>query len=271
MTLPIPDVPPASATTVLCSPWAQPSDVPESVRSQATNGQWAQVLLYASEVLYQLSGCRWRGVGCADSVVVRSRPAAIGSGVWPMVSYGVCGCWVYDGAGSAWSWSSWGYAPGCREFAHPRPGSVMVDPDATAIIAVTDAGGVVDPAGYRLSESGWVQRVDGAGWAVCGPDGPTTIEYLLGVAPPVSGVMACVRFAVELFKAWSKDPSCAIPERATATTRQGVSMTFDPDTYLSKRRTGVASVDQWLVTVNPKGRARGGSVWSPDLPTGAHP
>lgn len=265
--LPIPDGPPANTTDILCGPWAQPSDIPERWRASISDDQWRVLILYASEVLYLLSGSRWLGIGCEETKTFASRPIAIGAGTWPFESEFSCGCWS-NGilAGEAW-WYGWGFAVGYSG-SHPQVVALKLDPNATTITSVTVGGDTLDSTLYRLSGSGWVQRTDGRPWSLCGEEGPTAVTYSRGISPPLSGVMACIQLAIEFYKQWANDPSCAIPLKATNVTRQGISITSDPTTWLDKRRTGVPPVDGWLAAVNPKGRQRGGSVWSPDLPTG---
>lgn len=268
--LPIPDVPPAQASAVLCGPWATPADVPEKWRQRASDDQWVTILRMAAEILFSMTGEQWRGTGCEQRMELRSRPHA-GDGVWP--SPWVCGCWSvmwqanYTSVASAWL-----SRPGWAGI-HPHPVAVQLDADATAVTEVTLADGtVLDPTAYRLSGAGWLERIDGKHWSVCGPTGPTTITYSRGMPPPLGGIIACVNFAIEMVKSWSGE-ACAIPQTATQVTRQGLSVQIDPTAFLKDHRTGVIMVDQWIESVNPllKGggrRRREAQIWSPDLPTG---
>jgi hypothetical protein len=258
---------PAPATSILCSAWADATDIPTPHRAVLTDAQWGQVILYASEILYHLSGSRWLGEGCTGTVTLRSKPAALGTGSWPYLSWGTCGCWVYTNTG-------WGYQPGYVG-THPRPMAINIDADTRTITGVTADGVIMDPGRYRLSKSGWLERIDGGGWSLCGPEAPTVVAYTRGIAPPMSGVTATVQYAVELMKAWTGDSTCVIPTSATQVTRQGVSVTLNrasrqSDNTLKTAGTGVPWVDQWIAAVNPKGRARSGSVWSPDIPAGSY-
>jgi hypothetical protein len=264
--VPVPDGPPANTTAMLCGPWAQPSDIPETYRALLSDNQWRVLIMYASEVLYLLSGSRWLGVGCEATATFVSRPAAIGTGTWPFESDYSCGCWS-SGILAGETWYGWGYLVGYAG-PHPAPVALKLDGSATAITAVTEGVTTLDPALYRLSRSGWIERTDGLNWSLCGGRGPTVVSYSRGVAPPLGGVMSVIQFAIELYKQWAGDKSCAIPIRATQVTRQGISITIDPTAWLDKRRTGIPPIDGWLAAVNPKGRTRGGSVWSPDIPTG---
>jgi hypothetical protein len=270
--LPIPDVPPAQASTILCGPWASPSDVPEKWRVKASTNQWIVILGMAAEVLYRLTGYQWRGTGCTDRMVLRSRPPTIGDGEWPFMST-ACGCWELI---SGWGWTTnpAGWIVGRPYGSHPRPMAVQLERDAMAITRVELADGTdLDPAAYRLTKSGWAERTDGAGWALCGETGPTTIHYDKGQAPPAGGITACVNLAIEFVRSWCGDQGCAIPPNASTVTRQGITVTMDPSGFLKEQRTGVTIVDLWIESVNPRRangtrRTRGGSVWSPDLPAG---
>ena len=272
--LPIPDLPPAQASEMLCGPWASPSDVPEKWRVRVSTPQWLTILTMASELLYQLSGHRWRGTGCHETAEIRTRPLAVGSGAWPFQDYGACGCWLQaSGLSYATNYAdAWLFNAAWRG-AHPRPVAVELDPDATAVTEVsTGDGSILDPSLYELLPSGWLQRTDGAGWSGCGDEGPTTIKYDRGSNPPVGGIAACVTLAIELIRSWCGEAGCAIPPNASTITRQGVTVTMDPSKFLEEHRTGVPTVDLWLESVNPRRKSgtrpqRMASVWSPDLPT----
>jgi hypothetical protein len=273
--LPIPDVPPAQASIILCGPWASPSDIPEHWRGRASDNQWLVILGLASEVLYSLTGHQWRGVGCSDRLVMRSRPPSIGSGSWPFLDAYACGCWaIAPGYGFATTYAdAWMFNTAWRGL-HPSPMAIELDADAMAITRVERSNADdLDPTAYRLSKSGWAERVDGQGWQLCGADGYTTIHYDKGQAPPAGGVVAAVNLAIEFVKSWCGDAGCALPQNATQVTRQGISITMDTSAFLKESRTGVPIVDMWIETVNPRRKSgsrpiRQGSVWSPDLPAG---
>jgi len=272
--LPIPDVPPAQASEILCGPWASPSDVPETFRGRASTNQWLTILLMASELLYQLTGHRWRGSGCTATAEIRSHPYGAGSGTWPFQDIGACGCWLQaPGLSYATNYAdAWLFNAAWRG-AHPRPLAVDLDVSATAITSVTLGDGtLLDPAAYRLTPAGWLERVDGLGWSGCGEEGPTTVVYERGVNPPVGGITACVQLAMELVKSWCGDQGCAIPPNASTIQRQGITITLDVSKFLQEHRTGIPAVDLWIESVNPRRKngtrpQRQAAVWSPDLPT----
>lgn len=274
--IPIPDVPPAQASTILCGPWASPSDIPETYRGRLTDPQWLTVIMMASELLYLLTGRRWRGAGCHETAEIRTRPLAVGAGSWPFADIGACGCWMLGidpamtsvvGYADAWTVNALWHGQ------HPRPVAVELDPSATAVTSVTlKDGTVLDPSAYELTAAGWLQRIDGKGWAGCGVEGPTTVLYDRGRNPPVGGIAACVQLATELVRSWCGDQGCAIPQNASTITRQGVTISLDVSKFLDEKRTGVPAVDLWIESVNPR-RKNGSrprmaaSVWTPDIPT----
>lgn len=275
--LPIPDVPPAQASQILCGPWAAPSDIPESWRTRATDNQWLVILTMAAELLYQLTGHRWLGAGCHETAEIRSRPLAVGQGAWPFSDIGACGCWYLSGYLSGYT--AVGYADAWLINAtwrgvHPRPIAVDLGPSVTAITSVTlHDGTVLDPTAYELTRAGWLQRKDGKGWSGCGDEGPTTVVYSRGINPPTGGISACVQLAIELVRSWCGDQGCAIPPNASSVTRQGITVTLDVSKFLEERRTGIPAVDLWIESVNPRRgkngqrRDRAAGVWSPDIPT----
>jgi hypothetical protein len=79
------------------------------------------------------------------------------------------------------------------------------------------------------------------------------------------GKQAARILATEFIKLWSGD-DCALPQRVTSVTRQGVSYTIlDSQDFLDDMRTGIYSIDLFLKSVNPdKARARA-RVFSPDV------
>ncbi|MGI8425599.1 MAG: hypothetical protein ACR2M4_03180 [Actinomycetota bacterium] len=151
--------------------------------------------------------------------------------------------------------------------------------DVTEIVEVKIDGVVVDPATYRLDERRWLVRLTGAdgvnpSWPCCGQDmsrPPTMIntfiiDYLYGLAPPSAGKQEAARLACEFGLLCSPSTAglCQLPKTMTGLSRQGVSMTFDAQSFLKERRTGLYSVDLWLKTINPYGLSRSAQVVSPD-------
>lgn len=242
---------------VLCSPWAVVADVPARLRDTVTDLSDAELqscLDRASEILWMLSGRRWLGGGCEETVTLRSQPP--GTGTWPYhSSWGACGCW------------EWARRYGLALFngSHIGPPRAVQLPRApvTAITSVTIDGDSF--ADWELLRQGWVQRTDGLGWPVC--TGTAEITYEFGEPPPVAGQFAAIELGVELGKDLLGLTECQLPQRVVNVTRQGVSMTaMDPSEFMEKGKVGLTSVDLWLSAVNPKATAQAAHVWSPDLP-----
>jgi hypothetical protein len=78
--------------------------------------------------------------------------------------------------------------------------------------------------------------------------------------------MAAKTFAIELIKLWSGD-DCALPDRVTSVSRQGVSYTIlDNQDFLENMRIGIYEIDLFLKTANPVKALAPSKVFSPDMP-----
>jgi hypothetical protein len=100
-------------------------------------------------------------------------------------------------------------------------------------------------------------------WTPCN----TEITYAYGQNPPTSGKMAARTLAIEFAKLWSDDETCALPQRVTSVSRQGVSFTIlDQQDFIQELRTGLYVIDLFLKSVNPDGARRKSKVYSVDTP-----
>jgi hypothetical protein len=134
-------------------------------------------------------------------------------------------------------------------------------------------GNIIEPNKYYLSDHSTILGVPGSGWS------PSQVEvtYTYGSPPPSAGRAAARVLATELVKLYEDDDTCALPQRVTSISRQGVSYTLlDNQDFIDELKTGIYAIDLFLKTVNPdKARART-RVFSPDQPrarriTGASP
>lgn len=134
-------------------------------------------------------------------------------------------------------------------------------------------GNIIEPSKYYLSDHSTIFGVPGAGWS------PSQVEvtYTYGSPAPSAGRSAARVLATELVKLYEDDDTCALPQRVTSISRQGVSYTLlDNQDFIDELKTGIYAIDLFLKTVNPdKARARS-RVFSPDQPrarriTGASP
>lgn len=126
-------------------------------------------------------------------------------------------------------------------------------------------GAFLDPSKYYLVDHSTIHIVAGTPWTPCN----TEITYSYGSLPPMAGRMAARILALEFAKLWAGDEECALPQRITSVTRQGVSYTvLDQQDFLDELKTGLYAVDLFLKSVNPdKARAKA-RVFSVDVPRG---
>lgn len=239
--------------------WATVDDLPAATATMHAPAQWASFLDTATAVLWAASGRRWRGSSVGVEAVLRAAPPRA-SGSWLYhSSWGHCAC--YAGA------SAWGPRWADARYSHESPTRVRLPhSDVTDVSAVT-----IDGVAFTDFErdGNWVERTDGAGWPMCRDR--VVITYSHGLEPPLAGRGACVTLAVELGRdaaGEDADQPCQLPKRLQSVSRQGLTFEqvseLDKFEFLDKGLTGLYSVDVWLKAVNPKGRARVGSVWSPD-------
>lgn len=86
----------------------------------------------------------------------------------------------------------------------------------------------------------------------CGCDNNVVrVVYTVASNLPPGTEALCAWLAIEYGKA-AQGTSCALPERITSVTRQGVSWTvLDSQEFLDKGYTGMSHVDHWLAAVKP--------------------
>lgn len=222
-----------------CSPVGDETPIAESTVADA--------IALATEVLYGLTGEQFGGL-CEQTVRPCSRrrcwgPARRRNWFQPNGS-------VYNGHDCA--------CPddrpcGCRRL--PRielPGWPV-----SSVLEVRIDGAVLDESEYRVDEERWLTRLDGQGWPVCQnlllaatEDDTFQVRFTSGVEVPPGGRVAAAKYACELARSWCGQ-ECELPSRVSSITRQGVTYSFESAGSLAlEGRTGVSSVDTWLVAVN---------------------
>jgi hypothetical protein len=134
----------------------------------------------------------------------------------------------------------------------------------TRIISIRNrTGAVLDPSYYYLVDHSTVQISAGAAWTPCN----TEITYQYGSEPPIAGKMAARTLGIEFAKLWADDETCALPQRITSISRQGVNYTIlDQQDFIQESRTGLYAVDLFLKSANPDGARRRSRVFSVDTP-----
>lgn len=124
-------------------------------------------------------------------------------------------------------------------------------------------GTIIDPSNYYLADHSVLYGAPSSNWT------PTNVEitYTYGTPPPTAGKAAAKLLAIELVKLYEGDDTCALPQRITSISRQGVNYSIlDSQDFIDNMRTGLYAVDMFLKASNPdKARART-RVFSPDTP-----
>ena len=130
----------------------------------------------------------------------------------------------------------------------------------TAVRGVT--GDIFSPDDYYLVDRSTLQFQSG----VLVVPADVEVTYTFGTTPPVLGKMAARRIAQEFIKLWEGDETCALPDRVTSVSRQGVSYTIlDSQDFIQEMRLGIYEIDLFLKAVNPNKAQRRSKVFSPDL------
>lgn len=135
-----------------------------------------------------------------------------------------------------------------------------------SINSVVYQGTVLSPDDYYIGNKAFIGRTDGTAWDL---NSGVLVEYTHGQMPPEAGIRAAKRLADELQLSVSRPDECALPERVTSVSRQGLSFTMlDPQDFLEDGRTGIYEIDLFIKTANPIRARKKPKVFSPDIPSG---
>lgn len=127
-------------------------------------------------------------------------------------------------------------------------------------------------AGWYLYDGRLLVRANGVDWPydqdlsmpLTSP-GTWAVTFESGVQVPVEAKEAAKELACQLLKLIVGSPDCAIPDRVTSLTRQGVSLTIlDPNDFLKEGRTGIYMVDLWLASLVAQRRMRRATIAGPE-------
>ena len=154
---------------------------------------------------------------------------------------------------------------------------VYIPGPVNSVLSVVVDGTTVDPATYRVDNGIWLVRtttpgVDDPCWPWWqdydlnpGVEHTFTVSYLQGIPVPPSLQRAAGELACEYAKACIGAP-CRLPSHITSISRQGVTLSMtDIDVMLSKGLTGITTVDQVIMALNPYGLKAKMRIASPDL------
>jgi hypothetical protein len=257
--------------------WVSTDDVSDYLGSDApaagdAEGQ-ARLLAQtqaATELLYALSARQFPGVLTA-SARPTSKPEQITDQMWSN-NLRYLG---FSGYNSTWGWGTClgcGYQ-GCG-------GPYMIGLGRSPLISIEDVvidGVSLDPSEYRIDDAKWLVRQNqkGSGWPTCqnlmanlGDPNTFGVDFTFGQLPPQTGINAATVLAAELYRSSTPSlmASCALPKRVTSITRQGVSIAvLDSMAALDKGMTGIAVIDMFIASTNPRHSMRRPMVFSPDL------
>lgn len=137
-----------------------------------------------------------------------------------------------------------------------------------SVIKVEINGQVWDSSNYTLRNNAYLVKKSAVPWIM---DSVTDVcvTYRHGTPPPRAGKYAAIRLANELILGAMGSAECALPERVSTVSRQGISMTFiDPQDFISEGRTGLYEVDLFIKAANPDKARKKPRVYSPNRPKG---
>lgn len=133
-------------------------------------------------------------------------------------------------------------------------------------------GSIVPVDAWRVDDGQWLVRTDGDCWPNCQDYnvdsglGTFQVTYFQGLPAPGVVLAAAGELACEYAKA-CLGLACRLPSRAQSITRQGVSMSVvNIDEVLRAGLTGIQTVDQVIMMINPYGLKSQMRISSPDLP-----
>lgn len=110
---------------------------------------------------------------------------------------------------------------------------------------------VMDPSEYSLRNNSYLVQKNSIPWEL-DPLHELSVTYTYGTPPPAAGKRAAIRFANELILSDMGSASCALPERISSVSRQGVSYTIlDPQNFIDNGKVGIYEIDLFLAAVNP--------------------
>jgi hypothetical protein len=245
----------------MVAPWVETGDLVDPTSPYAADAAEA-----ASFVLFHLSGRKYGGVHTITEEYCQvgldqiwastyygpyGRPMLPGPSGYPMMypelRYGVITNRVGGQCGSC----------GCTHLLRLRGAPVL------SVESVKVGGSELGPSSWAIYDYSFIAAPNDC-WLTCDD---VEVTYSYGTAPPALGRIAAKALADQYLLAMAGDDECALPQRVTQISRQGMSWTLlDPQEFLDKGRTGIYQVDLFLATVNPDGAKMRSRVFSPDIP-----
>lgn len=210
---------------------------------------------YASWILYKLSGEKYAGIrSTTEWYGVRTDSCAICTGSSSITSL----------LGSSHNHVM---ATGSDLSCFSTRGIALRGRPVLQIEAVVTANGQIAPStSYTLVNNAYLVSVDQTIWNL---QAGITVSYKFGNRPPTAGRIAAIRLANELLKLVEDPEACALPDRVTSVSRQGMSFTIlDPQEFIKDGRTGIYEIDLFLQAANPSRARKRPRIFVPGSPRG---
>jgi hypothetical protein len=195
---------------------------------------------FASEVLYKLSGEKYTGIQSVTEVYTSQ--AAMSN-----YSPSVIGGQMYN----------------LPKLSEGQRNLRLRNTPVRAVSSVIHLGRELDPSEFSLRNNSYLVRQNALPW-VLDPVHELSVSYTYGTPPPAAGKRAAIRLANELILSDRGSAACALPERISNVSRQGVSYTMlDPQEFISNGKVGIYEIDLFLAAVNPSKAKKRPKVFLP--------
>ena len=266
------DLAEGAASATYLAAWCEPSDLSAARLAGVTDVDRELACLYASALLYRLSGRAYRSGRTIGRPTQIDSPYGSQNYLYPyssMSGYGAA--WGYA-AGWAWTQIGMGWWQGGMDRTRitlqgriRKINEIMVDGESlgswspeqgNTYYAVFDRREVVRLAAQAGVSSGawpWAQQLE----LPISEPGTWLIDYDWGVSVPADGKMAAIILAQEVALSMTGSDETALSPRILSIASQGVQIAVgDPMESINLSRTGLPVVDMWLQSVNPGGKRR---------------
>jgi hypothetical protein len=195
---------------------------------------------FASEVLYKLSGEKYTGIQSVTEVYTSQ--AAMSN-----YSPSVIGGQMYN----------------LPKLSEGQRNLRLRNTPVRTVSSVIHLGRELDPSEFSLRNNSYLVRQNALPW-VLDPVHELSVSYTYGTPPPAAGKRAAIRLANELILSDRGSAACALPERISNVSRQGVSYTMlDPQEFISNGKVGIYEIDLFLAAVNPSKAKKRPKVFLP--------
>ena len=237
--------------------WVTPSELPVAYQDSVYAGDACQM---ASNILWAMSGRKYQGTTTVTERYFTAIDAFRyqGSSAKQFFPHMIGGS-VFNLPAEDWNDSAY-QSDGTSSLSRIRLRGKPVH--EVHLVRSGYDGSIIPEDAYYLAEHSTLIANKGTPWT----PGNLEITYSYGQQPPTAGRQAARVFAIELIKSWEGDV-CALPDRVTSVSRQGVSYTIlDNQDFLENFRTGIYLIDLFLKTSNPAKALAPAKIFSPDIP-----